>query len=353
MQKTPIQEILNYQNSESVNQSYLKKLIMSPNEIKESRLIHQEVKHFVQGDALDSYLLREDFDDSFYISNYDKKPSLLIMSMVKECLIRGVELGSEASLDIINEHSYQPNWKDVTKINKLEEEGKDYYEELIKSKEKQIISVEEYELTIRMAESLRNSNVTGKYFDLGNPNIQTQVPIYFSLKHRGELIDCKALLDIVYTEKNGTITPIDLKTTMLYKLSEFRNAVLSYKYHWQAAWYKSALCNKHEDKVINPFKFIVESKVNIGNPAIFTMHDKDLVAAWKGFTNSYHIKDKGKPSSELTVHSNAVPYAHKGINDALDLYLFYKNNNFDYSLDIELFENNYDLQLNLFDAVFY
>lgn len=310
---TPKEKIDEYFNSSAVNQSLLKRLEKGVhnylgNKKSEKELYYTEKGHFIIGSAVDTILTGEEnqFEKDYYVSELDKKPSEVEMSIIQK-VFDEVVWDNNSFLEDFKEqieqsilfHNWQPNWKIETKINKIVEIGSDYFEDLKQGYGKQILSTEEYSLINNIVLSLTTNPRTNKYFNrqqLCNTdliNVYYQLPIYFTYNE----IDCKALLDLLILIRNekGEIVSIqgfDLKTTSTNTI-DFANNVKKYRYDIQASWYMEAIKQLFVTKEhynLKPFTFIVESTTNIGFPLLYECTDL-LISAGKHGIEDYYFED--------------------------------------------------------------
>lgn len=277
-----------YYEHPAISQSQLK-LLLGPdpsifNTIQEPDLYFEEKKHFLIGDGVDMQLTRsiEEFNQKFHISNLQNKPSDTIKSIVNQVYdhvkeiypnIETIQNYNNAILDSCNDHNYQPNWKDSTRVAKIVEAW-EYWEDLKQAEGKVVLSQEENDLISQIVMSIRTNPTTSKYFETSKDvEILDQLAIYFTYNN----VDCKALLDrVIIDHKNKTIQPIDFKT-MGDQTIYFPKSLRQRRYDIQAAFYTEALYyfKERDDKTLQdykilPFKFIVESTVNPGKPLVFT-----------------------------------------------------------------------------------
>lgn len=345
---TPQEEVDAYRESTTLNQSTLKELqhgvdnflkVMEKRKEEDPNVIKP---HFIFGSAVDTLLTgtKEDFKALFYISNLSKSPSemeLKILSKVFEQVdafgppdknfghLMDYKFYIESAIETFN---WQPNWKLETRINKIIEIGSEYFQELIDSYGKTIITLDLYEKIKLTADSLKNNPRTSKYFKpivSENPDTRFvtafQFPVYFTI----EGIECKALLDMLIVEicnktnKVVSLEPIDIKTMSGFTI-DFPKSVKSFRYDIQAAWYTFAISVKTavfpnkfpelSDEVdIKPFKFIVESSTNPGKPLIFIVSPNLLKTGFFGQMN---------PTTGKKIY--------KGFEDLLSIYKYHSEN---------------------------
>lgn len=344
-----------YRDAEDISQSSLKLLmsgvgVYNNNEPEEK--YYSEKQHFILGNAVDTIVTmgKEVFKKEYYVSTLENKPSASIMSIVQEVYDIEVglypklspldfsdERGKEVILEVAEKQDFQRKWKDETKYNKIIEQGSDYWNDLIASEGKQILSLEQYETVVNITASIFFNPYTAKYFeDSKEIDIYYQLPLHFKYECDNDLIDCKALLDmVIINHRDKTIQPIDIKTmgdyTINFPISFFRR-----RYDIQAAFYTEAVMSsnrlsEYSKYTVLPFKFIVESTIEQGNPLVYTC------------TND--ILDRGKygtPSQKIEGH---VLRGREGFIHGLKLYKWHLENGFE--KDKVVIENEGNLLLTL------
>ena len=347
-----------YYINPAISQSQLK-LLLGPdpsifNTIQEPDLYFEEKKHFIIGNGVDMQLTRpiEEFNQKFHISNLQNKPSDTIKSIVNQVYdhvkeIHGREILTidrypDAILDSCNDHNYQSNWKTETRIAKIVE-ACEYWEDLKAAEGKVVLSQEENTLISQIVMSIRTNPTTSKYFerDTNFVEILDQYSIYFNY----EGIECKALLDrIIVDHKNKTIQPIDFKT-MGDQTLYFPKSLRQRRYDIQAAFYTEALKSKkvYETYEILPFKFIVESTINPGNPLVFTCSD-ELLDIGKNGRQPYKLCDKPYVSFEYITYMKFDEI--KGFHQLIEDYKWYMENEFEKSRKIVESQGEFQLDWN-------
>ena len=347
-----------YYEHPALSQSHLK-LLLGPdpsifNTIQEPDLYFEEKKHFIIGNGVDMQLTRpiEEFNQKFHISNLQNKPSDTIKSIVNQVYdhvkeIHGREILTidrypDAILDSCNDHNYQSNWKTETRVAKVVEAW-EYWEDLKAAEGKVVLSQEENDLISQIVMSIRTNPTTSKYFerDTNFVEILDQYSIYFNY----EGIECKALLDrIIVDHKNKTIQPIDFKT-MGDQTLYFPKSLRQRRYDIQAAFYTEALKSKkvYETYEILPFKFIVESTINPGNPLVFTCSD-ELLDIGKNGRQPYKLCDKPYVSFEYITYMKFDEI--KGFHQLIEDYKWYMENEFEKSRKIVESQGEFQLDWN-------
>lgn len=261
----------------------------------------------IYGSAVDTLVFdgREEFDKKFTTITC-RKPGYKALPII-EGLLKEVEdslkLGDEVDPDISAYDSKLlemgraaeyggANWGDDAILRNLKKEGEEYFETLVKSRGKLILSPEQYEYCINSVHTLQTHEFTKDYFNTSKEGVDVyfQFPIVWEYTTaQGTMIHCKSLLDILIIDHNEKIIkPIDLKTTGKSVLS-FSHSFVEWKYYLQAAFYTEAvrylsdkLYPELSDYKIDLFKFVVISSKNPLKPLAFQITEETLLAGQKG-----------------------------------------------------------------------
>lgn len=271
--KGTIQEIEDYFLSENLSQS----LIKNPRgKIRDntSELYYEEKKHFILGNLADTFIFTpERFEHYYYIDNLQSKPSSKVISILKQLydsIIGEInDLGAYLSSlqTICNEQEYnlpraKENVSEDTRIRDIVNSSSEYWNNLIKAKDKQVISLEEYNEAFIACEQIKlnqNTNFIVNYKEELDYYIQT--PLYFE--------DLKALPDIFIVNNNEyevwltdklaigakQIFLIDLKTTSKY-LDNIEELILFRRYDIQLDFYKYIISQVFQNFNIETFLVI-------------------------------------------------------------------------------------------------
>ena len=357
-----------YYINPAISQSQLK-LLLGPdpsifNTIQEPDLYFEEKKHFIIGDGVDMQLTRpiEEFNQKFHISNLQNKPSDTIKSIVNQVYdeqkafnLRNPTFDQTIGvlqdypgyiLLACNDHNYQPNWKDSTRVAKVGESW-EYWEDLKAAEGKVVLSQEENDLISQIVMSIRTNPTTSKYFQVENNFVEIldQYSIYFTY----EGIECKALLDrVIVDHKNKTIQPIDFKT-MGDQTLYFPKSLRQRRYDIQAAFYNEALKSKkvYETYEILPFKFIVESTINPGNPLVFTCSQELLRIGQFGAPKTYlYGKIVSEGYDHMSEYKSMVTLEIKGFHQLIEDYKWYMENEFEKNRKIVESQGEFQLDWN-------
>lgn len=320
----------NYFDDNSISYSKLRNLSVGPAYFKKIQEEEQEDKeHFIIGSCVDTLLTEPDRFWDKYALEFQEVCHQIPTPQIRDY---GGFLYAGLSEEQAFERTNFKREKLESVKEKFDKEAKQWFEWIKKKGEyeksiidKQVISNSQYSLITKIVESLKTNRFTRKYFE---NTIGTKVDKHLQLEiyweYKGE--KCKSKLDLVIVDhENKEIHPIDIKTTGNSVFS-FDSSALKWGYHWQAAFYSSALywlINKSNDKYWNKlkdyrilqFKFIVESSKYPGMPLIYECSEKFLRGGIDGFFNN------GK--------------WYKGFIELIDEYNWYKeNNSWDYEKSV-------------------
>ena len=194
---------------------------------------------------------------------------------------------------------------------RFELEGRAYYEQLLESESKKVITPSQFNTIENIVESLKTNIFTQHLFLDDKYQRDYQIPLYGTWGK----FKMKGLLDeILYDPSTNVIHPIDIKTTSK-SLHFFEDTIFDHRYDFQAAFYLELInqnigsIGKHFGAKTTPsvgkFKFVVESQVFAGAPLIFEMSDEAINIGriggrrksriYEGFTQafyrlSYHLE---------------------------------------------------------------
>lgn len=281
--------IQTYFADERISQSFLKKYFNNNPRFqyrpeKEDNKYYNEKTHFLKGSLTDLLICEPENIYNYYsVDKMEKKPSKAIMSIVKYIYDNNLDFNDKNILEACEFDSYQSRWKDETKINTIKKEGTEYYQSLVLSKDKQIVSKEELELCTIMANSISTGEYTRGYFtDNEFTEVLYQKDFYGTIF--GE--ECKGLLDVLRLDHiNKTFQVIDIKTTGDY-LEDFSLSVYRRRYDIQLAFYQELVQQHYSDyTALNPVLLAVSKKEpEFAEP--FELNQQDL------FTSMYGSKSK-------------------------------------------------------------
>ena len=309
---------MGYAQIEKLNQSLLKKILISPRAFlgEQARYQRDETTtedHFIFGTAVDIMLTGtwEEFDQKFC-----KVPDSDSCSDAIKTIINGVyealdymacevpvefDLNQHETLVLDNciQQNYQAKWKPETKVEKVIEQGKAYFELLVKSKGKMMITDSEYARARNAVMALKSDKYTKRFtdkkFDPKNLEFWDKPIIEFTF---GD-IEIKGELDrVVIDHHDKLIIPIDFKTTGK-TVNSFEFDFWSLRYDFQAGTYRHGLYQHPKvmdliDKgyTVDNFHYIVVEKNLTNNPMIFIVgHDVEMIGVYGGaLTNGKRLE---------------------------------------------------------------
>lgn len=298
-----------YKDELAISQSMIKSFkSMPPIEFKKLWITGE--KQHKTSDALDRGSLTDDllFNPSCvedkYIICEGKKPSDAISFIVEKTFLFAKNLWKEDvdKIDISScrnsiienaklapmlkgEIGYGQKWKEDTIIDKVSEEGSDYFEFLKSTKGKTVISNTDYMACLMMAETCKNSEIVGKYFLPENNQFQVEIVT------EGEFpYNSKGCIDILHVNhERREIQEADFKTAE--SAFYFTSHILKFGYLEQTSFYDNLIHNKYiwnpESeyylyKLLPPINIVIDKFYNI--PYIYEYNFKDMDAAWNGYT---------------------------------------------------------------------
>lgn len=356
------EQVQEYRDNPAINQSTLKNVQYGLASFLKKQNEKGPVESFAKGSAVDCILTapKGAFEEEFYISTLDKKPSETEMAIVQYVFDRVSNLDGFEVFEVytniieeaITELNWQANWKMETRIKKIAESPvcKEYFNDLVESKGKTVLSMTQYTEVMAVVESLRTNEATKRFFDREYIEKSEQlvclyqIPIYFKIKGH----ECKALPDIVLltiddNKKIKEVLIIDLKT-MWGNTLDFFDKVVTYRYDIQAAFYQEAIFRTGKSLFSNlgytigdetevlPFFFVVESMSEPGKPLIYQV-DKSLMNQGMNGTPDVYFEDR------------LIKKGKRGVLSLLEEYVYYQNNEF--TEDLLLKDSNGHLTIDI------
>lgn len=324
-----IEEVQAYFENPAIDQSKLKKLILGLDSLlddRESKLYFEEKESFVIGSLVDAMLTheKEDFEKLYYASTIASKPSDALMSivnMVYDNVSHGRSFPVTGNLsdcerqiiDSLEYHNYQPKWTMPVKVAKILELSP-YFDDLKASFGKQVISLEEANLSKAISESLMTIPIVKAAINdsLGaDYEIYFQYPVYF--EYMG--IKSKGLIDIfIVDRKHKTAWIIDVKTTAMKTLSFF-DSIMKYRYDLQLAFYRRGVQTVFGEDWIVHCMFVVESTTRLGTPLQYSCSLPLL-----------HQAEIGRDA--IAVDGVTIKRELKGFKQLMKEYLYYQKSGF-------------------------
>jgi hypothetical protein len=286
---------MSYREMRGLNQSSLKKILVSPQEyLKAVNKQEEEAtpEHFLFGTVVDIMLTgsKDEFDEKFVKIPDETKCSEAVKTIVDDVAnFAQVEVLTDAREEILiicNNNNYQSNWKDDTRIDKIIKEGSEYFGLLKSIAGKTSITESEYAKAVNAVMALKADKYTQMYTKK-QKDVEYWDKFIVCFGYEGEEI--KGELDrVAINHKTKTITPIDFKTTGKSILG-FNYDFWQFRYDFQAAVYTYGL-QRHSDVInllgqgytLNNFLYIVVEKSLIHNPMIFEVHKAITKIGWEG-----------------------------------------------------------------------
>lgn len=250
-------------------------------------------------------------------------------------------------LNIIETKGYGgSNWKSETKVRKVIEEGKEYYDAMQLANEgKELISSEELNYAENCVKVIKTNDYTKYLFanSENNENIelyfQSKFKITFSptkeiyniYKWKDEIVETdtiRCMFDMIYIDHiTRTIKPIDLKTTYQPE-SEFGKAFITWRYDLQATMYSYILREvvKNSEEFSNytvlPFHFLPINKetllpqffvynksLNNSQDIINGPNNEELLPWYKLLDDvKWHIKNNEFKYSRDAIDNNGITF---------------------------------------------
>lgn len=179
----------------------------------------------------------------------------------------------EEAIEIIN-YKGNASWSTTQRINKVIEKCSEHWEFLMLSEGRTVTLISEMEKAYEIADQIRHSPNTLKYFR--EDNFITQAYYQYAIYETLEEVPCKGLLDkCIINDKDKEILPIDFKVTG--SISEWaRYIARKFRYDIQASFYTNLLKKKYPDYKILPFTFIVASANPKISPYVYECTEMDL-----------------------------------------------------------------------------
>ena len=305
----------------------------------------EESEALRKGSALDCMLTEPDkFDERFAVADITPPGGMMgefvrvfLSSSTNAINEQDQEAFEEALKTAYNASGFKTKYETV--IKKFEApEVQDYILFVLGSKDKTILSPNEWASALGMKEMLLNNEFTKKYLvDLpALPTIEVHDQLKIEWKH-GEF-ECISILDkVIVDHAKKEIIPIDIKTTSK-GVGNFVQSYLRFGYFRQCSFYISAIkywlhniseIKNPDEWSIAKFHFIVvDSNLN-DFPLIYTVSDQDIEVGRNG---------GALPNSSMIV---------TGWANLLDSLTFHQKER-DWRYTQEQFEKHGKLELNIF-----
>lgn len=346
--------VTQYQNAPGLNQSSLKKLAEDVVLFRENEpeYFYVEKENLQVGSGVDVQITQgiESYLGQYYVMTDTNKPSDAIMSIMHEVFNTAKQQSGEVHSDFttyeemfyyaFNAYGYymnrfKPTYQEDKRIAEvIKGGGHSYWDSLLRSSGKTILSQEQSSIIQRIVKSIKEHPNTRNIFLLAENSQDYDLVFQFPVQFMYEDILCKGLLDIILiNHKLKKIYVMDIKTTIDY-LFKFRNTAKKYRYDFQASFYMEGM--HYESNInflgqyinrnlscytIDSFSFVVENTKEPGIPRVFRSTDQFL-----------SVGKFGAP--EVIIEGRVVIPEVKGFHQAIDDYKYYCIHGFDMSRDL-------------------
>lgn len=246
------------------------------------------------GSAVDCLLTQpDDFYTLFTVATVDR-PTGQMGDYVDVLFKLASEDVENAETDAYNIVGFKRDSLDKVK-ERFIVEGKAYYDFLVSSKDKIVLSFEQYTKANAAAQILKTNRFTSKFLA---ENLGENIDRYYQKDSTFEYdgIQYKVKLDCIVVDHNTqTIHPIDIKTTSDSPYA-FAKSMTRYRYDLQAVIYShyisTAFAQEHliQNYTIAPFKFIVINVEYPNNPLIWKMSTNDYISAKMGIAGEGGVR---------------------------------------------------------------
>jgi len=297
---------MEYKNIDALNQSILKKILVSPQSFLQARKKQEygqesEEDHFTFGTIVDIMLTgnKEDFDKRFVKISDESSCSDAIKSIVKNIYndiitINGLvdedlEQYKLKILEYCNYANYQAKWKDDTRVDKIIKEGNEYFELLKTIGSKTPVTESDYAKAVTCVMALKSDKFTHPHVVLKANSNDREFLNKFIIEFGYKGYKIKGELDrVIIDHTERTVTPIDFKTTGK-PINGFINDFWFYRYDFQAAVYTRGLVEHPDIKKLlennyslNPFLYIAVETNLVSNPMVFEVTPEAIEIGFSG-----------------------------------------------------------------------
>ena len=298
-----------YYASDQLNFSFLKSflspdphyMLRKQEKWNSSTRFWEENVHLNRGNVLDCKITTPHlFDDIYYISTIEKKPSDVVMSVFRKLFVynsHNEELKDVAEQLILeacqDEGFWRTSYDEVTgkivsggrkpewRVKEIIKQGSEYWKELSKSQGKVIISQEENDINEKC------------YYGIINQPELLDLIKYSSKQVRVNAnwngYECKGLIDIAETEDYIRVTDVKSTSEPLYRIPWL---IKSKKWINQVVFYTELLRQVFPDKKVKLPQLLISSTDEPTNPQLVIISMRDYNIALKGaITDSLEIID--------------------------------------------------------------
>lgn len=264
----------NYIKNKALNQSLLKKILVSPN-LFLKRLQEQEGHEVEDGDEPSENIMIGDACDLILTQGEDKFYEQFVITDVTKPTGQVGDYSYWLFMTGNEELAYQKTGAKITHEalrSKWMKEGKDYYEFICNNREKKILTTDQFTKVQGVIDSLRYNEFVNKYFTTSS-DWENFYQVELNFEYMGE--KCKGLMDLIHVNhKEKKIYPVDLKVTES-GTDSWEWIFWKMGYYFQGSFYCKGVelgkpdCIKglvEQGYTLEPFSFVVESFKYTGSP---------------------------------------------------------------------------------------
>ena len=251
------------------------------------------------GSAIDTLLTRPDeFNDKFIV--YSATAPTGQMQAFCYALANAYE---ETQTALPYQYAYDHvgfKRDNLAKVIEKFEPFKQYYQFLIDSKEKAVLTADQAARASQIVEELKSAKYTSGPVNVahhpGVTDVYNQLELVATLNIGGKMLPVKGALDrVIVDHLSKRILPFDFKSS--FNSDNFEYSYVKYRYYRQGSFYTHLLQEWANEKGIGHYKmarfaFIVCS-TNRGKHYLYQMTDTDIKAAEEGGMIQYGYKIKG------------------------------------------------------------
>jgi len=292
--------------------------------------------HFDLGNLIDTILIEPDLKTSLYyvVTDYKAAGKMrdVIDTLFKLCkeqygktwideitereknVATMLDLDTDMIKKAIEANAWQNNWKMDTRITKIQEEGANYWGQLLEAGTRYMIGLDNWNLAHDKATDLLEDEFIGRELkalkDGGNNN--QEVLRHPALYGKFRNMQLKGELDFaIKDDEHMTIYPWDTKSAK--SLARFVSNYYKFRYGRQGAFYTELLKQNFPGYKIAPFQFLVIPTDSEENPEKFTMSESEIYAHTEGYDsrNGYHIKGWKELIIDMEWHIEVNQWRHK------------------------------------------
>lgn len=289
----------------------------------------KETPSLLFGSIVDTLLTgtTQEFDSLYMVADFpsigEKELSIVkgIFSVYKDTYNTLNKIPSKYILPVIEAVSFQPNWKEETRVKVIKERCSEYYKQLRLASGKTVVSTEMYSDALNVVDALRTASASKFLFAPDNPfdnNVEHLYQLKFSQEFDGVPYSCMADLIVVFHDKK-LVLPVDLKTSSHFEY-DFYKSFLDWRYDVQArSYWRQIRATMDKDEYFKDFKllnyhFVVCNKKSL-NPLVWECPFTQIEGSiFVGKNKQIELRDPFVIGKELWNYLQQKPIVPTGIN---------------------------------------